>query len=161
MKILFSIFAALCFAFPVWGQDTSPVFETYEEGLEIGEGPVVVAFWTDWCTTCSRQERVVDELRGSREYDNVRFVKVDWDKHKDSEIGSWYGVHRRSTLISVFDGTRVDILNSETRSGRIEDFLDALVSVSEKEVLLEDAALPAALPELRLDAQGEGCTLGC
>lgn len=152
---------AVCLALPVWAQDTSPVFDIYDDGFEIGEGPVVVAFWTDWCSTCARQERVVKNLRDSGKYDNVRFVKVDWDIHKDSEIASWYGVHRRSTLISVFEGTRVDVLNSETRSGRIEDFLDALVAVSDREVLLEDAALPMALPELRLDGQGEGCTLGC
>mgnify|MGYP000583776268 CR=1 FL=1 len=159
MKKLLMIMMAIFFALPALSEELSLPYEVYTEGREIGEGPVVVVFWTDWCSTCARQERVVNELRKSGKYDGITFWEVDWDEHDESEIASWYGVHRRSTLVSVFEGTRVDILNSETRSARIEEFLDALVSVSEKEVLLEDAALPFAWPELRLNS--EGCTLGC
>ena len=88
----------------------------YTPGLikdALAEGKTVfVDYAAVWCSTCKRQERLIDQLRERNPaYDeNMTFVRVDWDVYSDHEIVESRNIPRRSTLI---------VLNGEEELGRI------------------------------------------
>ncbi len=96
-----------------------------KEKLAAGE-TVFVDYAADWCGTCKRQERIVNELRANNpDFDkNISFVRVDWDSFSSHEVTTSRKVPRRSTLI---------VLRGEEELGRIV----AGTSTEEIKALLE------------------------
>ena len=111
-------------------------FVAYEPGvietaLQNGE-TVFVDYYTDWCSTCAAQARMIDKLRSENpSYDeNITFVKVDWDEYGSHEVATSRNIPRRSTLI---------VLNGEDELGRV------VAQSSQRKVQgLLDAGLAAA-----------------
>ena len=93
----------------------------YTPGLiktALAEGKTVfVDYAADWCGTCKRQERLINQLRERNpDYDkHITFVRVDWDKFGDHEVVEARNIPRRSTLI---------LLNGEEELGRIVAGID-------------------------------------
>lgn len=91
-------------------------FVDYTPGLiqdALAEGKTVfVDYSATWCSTCKRQERVINALRaGNPAFDAaMTFVKVDWDTYKNHEVTVFRNIPRRSTLI---------VLKGEDELGRI------------------------------------------
>ncbi len=81
---------------PIEYQDEGEVAKLLSQGKT-----VFVDFYTDWCSTCRAQERVIESLRQSNPaYDkNIVFVKVNWDFYSISKIAKKYKIPRRSTLL--------------------------------------------------------------
>ena len=73
---------------------------------------VLVDYSATWCSTCKRQERVINALRASDPaYDaKLTFIKVDWDTYKNADVTVFRNIPRRSTLI---------VLRGEDELGRI------------------------------------------
>jgi len=73
---------------------------------------VFVDYAAVWCSTCKRQERLINQLRERNPaYDeHLTFVRVDWDVYSDHEVTESRNVPRRSTLL---------VLNGEEELGRI------------------------------------------
>ncbi len=110
----------------------------YEPGnaeAEMKAGKVVfLDFWTNWCSTCAAQNRVIDRLRaGNPAYDKaISFYTVDWDVHAESRLSTDLKIPRRSVLVA---------LKGETEIGRV------VADPSPKAIkALMDAALAAATP---------------
>jgi len=88
----------------------------YTPGLikqALAEGKTVfVDYAAVWCSTCKRQERLINQLRERNPaYDkHLTFVRVDWDVYSDHEVTESRNISRRSTLI---------VLNGEEELGRI------------------------------------------
>lgn len=82
-----------------------------EAALEKGK-TVFVDFAADWCSTCHRQERVINAIREANPaYDDAMiFVRVDWDKYGQDDVAVFRNIPRRSTLI---------VLKGEEELGRI------------------------------------------
>ena len=101
------------------------------DALARGE-TVFVDYYTDWCSTCAAQHRMIEALRKENPaYDDaVTFVKVDWDVYADHEVATSRDIPRRSTLI---------VLKGEEELGRV-------VAASSKRLVggLLDTALTAA-----------------
>lgn len=99
----------------------------------LAEGRVVfVDFKADWCSTCARQERVLDALKAENPaYEEaVSFVNVDWDQYGDGELSRRLNIPRRSTLV---------VLQGERELGRL------VAATGEAEIkALMDIALTAA-----------------
>lgn len=102
---------------------------TYTEGVikqALAEGKTVFVDYTaTWCSTCKRQERVINALRAADpKYDAaMTFVKVDWDDFSRADVTTSRGIPRRSTLI---------VLRGDEELGRIvagtsEDAIKALM----------------------------------
>ncbi|MEL6964376.1 MAG: thioredoxin family protein, partial [Pseudomonadota bacterium] len=73
---------------------------------------VFVDFAADWCSTCARQERVINELRAENPaYDeHILFVRVDWDDFGREDVSTSRNIPRRSTLL---------VLRGDDELGRI------------------------------------------
>lgn len=82
-----------------------------DKALEEGK-TVFIDYAADWCSTCARQERVINALREANPaYDDaMMFVRVDWDKYGKEDISVFRNIPRRSTLI---------VLKGEDELGRI------------------------------------------
>jgi len=82
-----------------------------KEKLAAGE-TVLVDYSAEWCGTCKRQERVIDQLRADNpDFDkNISFVRVDWDTYRSHEVTTSRNIPRRSTLL---------ILRGDEELGRI------------------------------------------
>jgi len=82
-----------------------------QDKLAAGE-TVLVDYAADWCGTCKRQERIIDDLRAENPSldENISFVRVDWDQYASHDVSRSRNVPRRSTLI---------LLRGEEELGRI------------------------------------------
>jgi len=82
---------------------------------------IVLIFGADWCSTCRRQERIINDLRAAQPRIDAELVliRVDWDEHGRGELSRALAVPRRSTLIA-FNGEReLDRIVAGTREGDI------------------------------------------
>ena len=70
----------------------------------VSKGIVVVDFYANWCGPCKILEPIIEKL--SQEIDDVKFIKVDVDKHE--EIARIYGIMSIPTLIFFKNGKQVN-----------------------------------------------------
>ena len=129
-------FLAASAAFVTAGRALTANGQTYRRGLveeELAAGKTVfIDFYTDWCSTCRAQGKIIRDLMASNPaYEqNITFVKVDWDRHAQSELATRLNIPRRSTLV---------VLKGDKELGRI------VAGTSRREIQkLMDVALQAA-----------------
>ena len=110
----------------------------YSPGLAeaaIEEGKVVfLDFWTNWCTTCAAQDRVIRELRSSNQtYDSrITFITVNWDQYSNAQISKKLKILRRSTLIAMKGSKELGRLVAATSRKDIKGLMDkALLAVDQ------------------------------
>ena len=110
----------------------------YSPGLAeaaIEEGKVVfLDFWTNWCTTCVAQDRVIRKLRSSNQtYDSrITFITVNWDQYSDAQVSKRLKVLRRSTLIAMKGSKELGRLVAATSRKDIKELMDkALLAADE------------------------------
>ncbi len=95
---------------------TAADYVTYTPGViekALADGKTVfVDYSATWCSTCKRQERVIDGLRAENpNYDAaMTFIKVDWDDFRSHTVTTSRNIPRRSTLL---------VLRGEQELGRI------------------------------------------
>ncbi|MEM6712314.1 MAG: thioredoxin family protein [Pseudomonadota bacterium] len=109
-------------------------FESYTPGaiqsaLAAGE-TVFVDFSARWCTTCARQERVINALRAENPaYDQaMRFIKVDWDTYRRHEVTTSRNIPRRSTLLVLRGNSELGRIIAGTRQSQIKALMDVGLS---------------------------------
>ncbi|WP_299154442.1 thioredoxin family protein [uncultured Tateyamaria sp.] len=106
-------------------------FTDYKPGLieaALADGKTVfVDYSAPWCSTCKRQERVINGLRAENpSYDAaMTFVKVDWDTYKNHEVTVFRGIPRRSTLILLRGEDELGRIVAGTSQSQIKSLLDA------------------------------------
>jgi len=96
-----------------------------KEKLAAGE-TVFVDYAATWCSTCKRQERVIDELRASNPAfdEKITFVKVDWDMFGSHEVTKSRNIPRRSTLILLRGDKELGRIIAGTSSDDIQALLE-------------------------------------
>lgn len=99
-----------------------------QEKLAAGE-TVFVDYSATWCSTCKRQERIIDELRASNpDFDkNISFVKVDWDTYSSHEVTRSRNIPRRSTLILLKGDEELGRIVAGTGTDEIKALLELAV----------------------------------
>jgi thiol-disulfide isomerase/thioredoxin len=87
---------------------------------------VFVDYAAKWCSTCKRQERVINALRSANPaYDeNMVFVRVDWDDYKDHEVTQFRNIPRRSTLLLLRGDDELGRLIAGTSESEIKALMD-------------------------------------
>lgn len=102
----------------------------YTDGLikkQLAEGKTVfVDYAATWCSTCKRQERLINQLRERNPlYDqNIVFVKVDWDVYGLHEVASSRNVPRRSTLLMLRGDKELGRIVAGTNISELQALLD-------------------------------------
>ncbi len=73
---------------------------------------VFVDYSAEWCGTCKRQERVINQLRSQNPAYNkaITFIRVDWDLYRSDDVTTNRNIPRRSTLL---------VLRGDKELGRI------------------------------------------
>lgn len=101
------------------------------EKLAAGE-TVFVDYAADWCGTCKRQERIINELRANNpEFDqNISFVRVDWDKYGSSDIAKSHNIPRRSTLLMLKGDEELGRIVAGTSTDEIKALLELGIASS-------------------------------
>jgi hypothetical protein len=105
-------------------------FVDYTPGLiksELDAGKTVfVDFSAVWCSTCARQERVINALRGQNAaYDKaMTFIKVDWDQYGRHDVSKSRAIPRRSTLILLRGDEELGRIVAGTAESQIQGLMD-------------------------------------
>ena len=96
-----------------------------DAALEEGK-TVFIDFAAEWCSTCHRQERVINALRAANPaYDDAMvFVKVDWDKYGQEDIAVFHNIPRRSTLIVLKGEAEIGRIVADTSEADIKALMD-------------------------------------
>lgn len=93
--------------------------------LEKGD-TVFVDYYTSWCGTCKRQERVVDAFRKANPAYNkaMTFIKVDWDVYASHKVSTSRKVPRRSTLLVLKGDQELGRIVAGTSESDIKALMD-------------------------------------
>lgn len=108
----------------------------YKDGViekALSEGKTVfVDYATDWCTTCARQERVIQQLRAENPaYNaNITFVRVDWDKYSSRPVATDRRIPRRSTLIVLKGDQELGRIVAGTSKNQIKALMDTALTAA-------------------------------
>lgn len=97
--------AAISVALPISSAQAATVEYTpgvAETAMANGER-IVLRFYTNWCSTCARQERVINSLRAEMPQidSDMTVIEVNWSEYSDSELARQFNVPRRSTIIAL------------------------------------------------------------
>ena len=108
----------------------------YKPGLvtrELAEGKtVLIDFYTDWCTTCRAQERIINALQAENPAyaEQISFIAVDWDQYSGSDLARSLNIPRRSTLVAIKGQTELGRLVADTRAASIKALLDTALNAA-------------------------------
>jgi thiol-disulfide isomerase/thioredoxin len=102
-----------------------------EEAMDKGK-TVFLDFWTNWCSTCAAQDRVISDLRASDPaYDAaITFITVDWDMYADAQISRDLEIPRRSTLVALKGREEIGRIVAGTSRGDIKALMDAALDAA-------------------------------
>lgn len=89
----------------------------FDELMSEGKG-VVVHIHATWCSTCKKQEKVLDQI-AKQNSDKASFLTIDFDSQKD-EVKS-LGAKDRSVIIVFKDGKEVSRTFYETNEEKIKE----------------------------------------
>ena len=102
-----------------------------EEAMAAGK-VVFLDFWTNWCSTCATQGRVVDALRAANPaYDQaISFITVDWDIYADGTLSTGLNIPRRSTLVALKGTAEIGRIVAGTAKEEIMALLDQALAAA-------------------------------
>lgn len=95
--------------------------------MALGQGQtVLVDYSATWCSTCRRQERVINSLRSQDpSYDAaMTFIRVDWDTYRNHEVTTGRAIPRRSTLLVLKGDEELGRVVAGTSESQIKALLD-------------------------------------
>lgn len=104
-------------------------WQQYEPGLIqslLNEGKTVfVDYSATWCSTCAAQERAITQIRGNTDkYDEMVFVRVDWDEYGRHAVTTSRKIPRRSTLLVLRGSEELGRIVAGTRLADIKALMD-------------------------------------
>lgn len=90
-----------------------------------GNKTFLMGIHAKWCSTCDRQNRVINALRAQGEpYNSLVMMAVDWDETRNTPLISDLNVPRRSTLIMFKNGKEVGRIVAGTSTRDIQALID-------------------------------------
>ncbi len=100
-----------------------------EDAMARGER-IILDFHATWCSTCARQQRVMEQLRAENPaYDqHLTLINVDWDRFGTSALAQRFAVPRRSTIIALKGETELARTVAGTSVAEIRALFDAALN---------------------------------
>lgn len=116
---------AVTLPLPAWAAPQPYTPGLAEAAMQRGDR-IVLIFGADWCSTCRRQERIIDALRAAdpRIDRDLTVIRVDWDEFGQGELSRRFAVPRRSTLIALRGETELDRIVAGTSEAAIRALFD-------------------------------------
>lgn len=118
---------ALAIAAPAFASGS---FTDYTPGLIedlLKDGKTVfVDYHATWCSTCARQERVIESLLSTNPgyKQAMSFVRVDWDIYSAAAVTTSRKIPRRSTLLVLKGDAELGRIVAGTSEADIKALLD-------------------------------------
>lgn len=102
-----------------------------EDAMAAGK-VVFLDFWTNWCSTCAAQDRVIMGLRAQNPaYDKaITFITVDWDQYADGDLAAALQIPRRSVLVALKGKTELGRIVAGTATEDIKALMDAALAAA-------------------------------
>jgi thioredoxin 1 len=93
---------------------------------------VILHFWTNWCSTCVTQNRVLSRLRAANPaYDTrITFITVNWDKYANSDLSRNLNIRHRSTIVALKGKNELSRIVAGTAHKEIEALLDLTLTAA-------------------------------
>jgi thioredoxin 1 len=138
-SFVISFLAILIYGTPIISTGVSTGFSTAwanEDTIDYSKGDIKTAlangetvfvdYSAEWCGTCKRQERVINQLRSQNPAYNkaITFIRVDWDLYRSDEVTTSRNIPRRSTLIVLKGDRELGRIVAGTREKNIMALLD-------------------------------------
>lgn len=83
--------------------------------------PIVVHINADWCTTCQAQKPILNKIKKTEKFKDIKFYEVDFDSQKDAL--KLFNVTKQSVII-VFKGNKeLGRSIGDTNENSIEDLI--------------------------------------
>jgi len=116
---------AISLPLPSWAAPQPYVPGLAEDAIARGVR-IVLMFSADWCSTCRRQERIIDALRAAdpRIDRDLTVIRVDWDLHGSGDLARRLAVPRRSTLIALRGEQELDRIVAGTGEAAIRTLFE-------------------------------------
>ena len=93
-------------------------------GLLSSSKPVLLDFYTDWCSTCRTQQRAISKLlKQEGDFADVIWVKINWDQYRNSKLSKDLKIPRRSVLVMLKNGKETGRVVAQTSSRTIEKLI--------------------------------------
>jgi len=111
---------AVSLPLPAWAAPQPYTPGLAEAAMQRGDR-IVLLFSADWCSTCRRQERIIDALRAADPAidRDLTVIRVDWDRYGNGELARGLAVPRRSTLIALRGEVELDRIVAGTGEAAI------------------------------------------
>ena len=119
--------AAIFVAAPVIASEETTQYMPGDIQTALAKGDTVfVDYYTTWCGTCKRQERVVESLRTADPAYNkaMTFIQVDWDVYSSHEVSTSRNIPRRSTLLVLKGDQELGRIVAGTSEADIKALMD-------------------------------------
>lgn len=102
-----------------------------EKHLQAGD-TVFLDFKASWCSTCARQERVINSLKSENpDYAaRITFIDVDWDDYGKSDLVKRMNIPRRSTLVVLKGNQELGRVVAQTSKSQIKALMDTALSAA-------------------------------
>ncbi|OYZ23254.1 MAG: hypothetical protein B7Y39_05545 [Bdellovibrio sp. 28-41-41] len=95
--------------------------DTFEAAKKGGE-KILLHFHAEWCPTCKKQEKALNEIESAGDLKPVQLFVVDFDKEKD--LKKDLKVNAQSTFVAFLGGREVGRSSSVTDKQKIKEFID-------------------------------------
>ena len=93
---------------------------------------VFVDFAADWCSTCAVQERTIASIRADNPaYEEIVFVRVDWDDFGNAPVARDRNIPRRSTLIALKGDKEIGRIVAGTGKAEIKALMDKALAAAQ------------------------------
>lgn len=99
----------------------------------LNEGKTVfLDYYAEWCSTCARQERVIEALLAENPAyeEQIAFFALDWDKYKGSDLTKALNIPRRSTLVVLRGAEEFGRIVAGTSESEIKALMDKAMQVA-------------------------------
>jgi thioredoxin 1 len=117
----FALFAIANAAFAFSG--FSPYDKAKFDSLVQSGAPVIAHVHATWCSTCKRQETLLNDMLKDPRFAKLQAVRVDYDKDKEFEKA--HNVNSRATILVFKGGREVSRLVFDTDPAHIRKTVDA------------------------------------
>ena len=97
-----------------------------EDALAAGR-VVFLDLWTNWCSSCSAQDRVITNLRAQNPaYGKaITLITVDWGQYADGDLAKALQIPGRSVLVALKGKAELGQIVAGTATDEVKALMDA------------------------------------